>query len=91
MAGIYDKPSDCSHPTCQRGECKKCSWNPRSNYAPWHHIGAPGIRYKAPVILATFVAACTVGWVWTMGTFTVLIVSATVIAMIVTLLWIAGV
>ena len=82
VAGIYDKPSDCEHPTCEQGECKKCSWNPRSNYAPWHHSGMPNIQYKAPAILATLAMACAVGLVWSLGIGTVLLTTAAVVVIV---------
>lgn len=56
MAAICKKPKDCQHPTCSEGECKKCAYNPRSNYPPWH-CGQPSKHQFGPVAMAITVAA----------------------------------
>ena len=67
MAGVYKKPNDCAHPDCQSGECKKCAWNPRSNYPAWHCFSMPKYRFRTPELVLTVMAAYVVCTVWEAG------------------------
>ncbi len=76
MAAICKKPKDCQHPTCQEGECKKCAYNPRSNYAPWH-CGQPSKhQFGSVAMILTIVVGFAVQNVWAAGLGVVLFLMA---------------
>ena len=67
MAAVCKRPKDCQHPTCQEGECKKCAYNPRSNYPAWH-CGKPSKHQFGPfALILTIVAGFAVQSVWAAG------------------------
>jgi hypothetical protein len=76
MAAVCKKPKDCAHPTCNEGECKKCAWNPRSNYAAWHCGKPPKYQFGWPVAILTILAGLAVYKVWMAGLGTVLVLMA---------------
>lgn len=57
MAAIRKRPKDCTHSTCQGGECGKCPYNPRSGYSPYHICTDPngGGGVRLPMTLALVV------------------------------------
>lgn len=67
MAAICRRPKDCQHPTCQEGECKKCAYNPRSNYPAWH-CGKPSKhQFGWVATILSIVAGFAVHKVWAAG------------------------
>jgi len=57
MSKIRKRPSCCTHPYCQGGECGKCGYNPRSGYAPFHFdMGGKAHNGKTPVLLPVSLA-----------------------------------
>jgi len=55
MAAIRKRPKDCTHSTCQSGECGKCPYNPHSGYSPYHVCtnpnGGGGVRIPIAILL----------------------------------------
>ena len=58
---------DCTHPTCCGGDCRKCEYNPKSGYSPYHYMPAlpdtPATREarrQANILVATFAAGLLV-------------------------------
>jgi len=79
MVAVCKKPKDCKHPSCSEGECKKCAWNPRSNYPAWHCNSAPKYQFGLLEIILTIAAGYVVARVWEAGFGGLLIIAAATI------------